>query len=112
VLVVINGCRAGTANLSKLSPAEIERIEIVRGPASVVYGSGAMGGVINLIMRADRSSPGGFAELGLGSWGLAEGRVRYGTRFTGGDVQGGDFYAGFSGGRRDSYRTPRPSGRR
>jgi vitamin B12 transporter len=104
VLVLINGRRAGTANLSKLSPAEVERIEIVRGPASVVYGSGALGGVINLIMRDGRSSPGGLAELGLGSWGLAEGRARYGTRFTGGDVQGGDFYAGFYGGRRDSYR--------
>lgn len=103
VLVLINGRRAGTANLSKLSPAEVERIEIVRGPASVVYGSGAMGGVINLIMRDGRTSPGGFAELGIGSWGLAEGRARYGTRFTGGDVQGGDFYAGFYGGRRDSY---------
>ena len=110
VLVLINGRRAGTANLSKLSPAEIERIEIVRGPASVVYGSGAMGGVINLIMRDGRTSPGGFAELGLGSWGLAEGRARYGTRFTGGDVQGGDFYAGFSGGRRDSYRAGESGG--
>ncbi|MDB5411823.1 MAG: TonB-dependent receptor [Rubritepida sp.] len=114
VLVLVNGRRAGTANLSKLSPSEVERIEIVRGPASVVYGSQAIGGVINLIMRDGRSSPGGFAELGVGSWGLAEGRARYGMSFdntnapapANGEVniRAGDAYIGFSGGRRDSYR--------
>jgi vitamin B12 transporter len=105
VLVLVNGRRAGTANLSKLSPSEIERVEIIRGPASVVYGSQAIGGVINLILRDGRTSPGGFAELGAGSWGLAETRLRYGTAFgPTGDVRGGDFYAGFSGGRRDSFR--------
>ena len=36
VLVLINGHRAGTANTSKLSSADIERIEIVRGPSSVL----------------------------------------------------------------------------
>lgn len=102
--MLVNGRRAGTANLSKLSPAEIERVEIVRGPASVVYGSQALGGVVNLILRDGRTFQGGAAELRTGSWGLAEGRFGYGTTFVGGDVQGGDFYAGFAGGRRDSYR--------
>jgi vitamin B12 transporter len=109
VLVLVNGRRAGTANLSKLSPAEIERIEIIRGPASVVYGSQAIGGVINLIMRDGRTSQGGFAELSGGSWGLLQGRARYGTTFTNGPgdapgVTGGDVYIGLSGGQRDDYR--------
>jgi vitamin B12 transporter len=113
VLILVNGRRAGTANLSKLSPAEVERIEIIRGPASVVYGSQAIGGVINLIMRDGRSSPGGFAEVSGGSWGLAEGRLRYGmnVRDVGVtpegspsyNVRAGDMYVGLSGGRRDSY---------
>ncbi len=77
---------------------------IVRGPASVVYGAQALGGVVNLILRDGRTSHGGTAEFRTGSWGLAEGRVGWGTTFSGGDVQGGDFYAGFSGGRRDSLR--------
>lgn len=102
VLVLVNGRRAGTANLSKLSPSEIERIEIIRGPASVVYGSGAIGGVINLILRDGRTSPGGFAELSGGSWGLAQGRARYGGTFNDGTNRG-DAYVGFSGGRRDAY---------
>ena len=99
VLVLVNGRRAGTANLSKLSPADVERIEIVRGPASVVYGSQAIGGVVNLILRDGRSSPGGFVEGAAGSWGLVEGRARYG-----GQVPGFDYYLGLSGGRRDDYR--------
>ncbi|MFC7540377.1 TonB-dependent receptor plug domain-containing protein [Siccirubricoccus deserti] len=66
VLVLLNGRRAGTANLSKLSPADVERIEIIRGPASVVYGSQAIGGVINLILRDGRTSPGGQVEASGG----------------------------------------------
>ncbi len=99
VLVLVNGRRAGTANLSKLSPADLERIEIVRGPASVVYGSQAIGGVVNLILRDGRSSPGGFVGGAAGSWGLVEGRARYG-----GTLPGFDYYLGLSGGRRDDYR--------
>ena len=40
---------------------DVERIEVVRGPSSVIYGSGAMGGVMNVIPR--RVTPEG--ELGL-----------------------------------------------
>src|SRR4029078_630174 len=58
VLVLLNGHRAGTANISKLSIADIDRIEIVRGPSSVVYGSQNMGGVINIIMKTGRPAPG------------------------------------------------------
>lgn len=32
-----------------------ERVEVVRGPSSVIYGSNAMGGVINIVTRANRS---------------------------------------------------------
>lgn len=101
VLVLVNGRRAGTANLSKLSPAEVARIEVIRGPASVVYGSQAIGGVINLILRDGVNSPAGRAEIRGGSWGLVEGRAGYGGAL---DAAGVDYYVGFAGGRRDSYR--------
>ena len=55
ILILINGHRAGTANVSKLSIADVERIEIVRGPSSVVYGSQNMGGVINIILKIGRA---------------------------------------------------------
>lgn len=48
-----------TANmyeLSRINLDNIERIEIVRGPGSVMYGSDAMGGVINIITKKSSSS--------------------------------------------------------
>jgi len=51
VLILINGHYAGTVNLAKIPIQDVERIEIFKGPASVIYGSSAMGGVINIITK-------------------------------------------------------------
>jgi len=99
VLVLINGHRACTANLSKMSLADIDRIEIVRGPSSVIYGSQNMGGVINIIMKTGRTSPGTFVEGSGGSWGLEQGKAQ-----NGGVYKGFDWYVGAYGGKRDDFR--------
>ncbi len=50
-----------------------DRVEVVRTPASVIYGGNAMGGVINIITRqAHRSGPSGSATLSAGSYGTVE----------------------------------------
>ncbi|HEY2871185.1 MAG TPA: TonB-dependent receptor [Reyranella sp.] len=98
VLVLINGHRAGTANVSKLSPADVERIEIVRGPSSVVYGSQNMGGVINIILKTGLTAPGTLLEASTGSWLLAQGRAQ-----TGGTSGKYDWYVGTEGGSRGDY---------
>lgn len=65
-LILVNGMRrAGedtsvTQNvyaLDRLSLSDIERIEIVRGPASAQYGSDALGGVINIITKKSGVEP-------------------------------------------------------
>ncbi|MDO4210124.1 MAG: TonB-dependent receptor [Bacteroidales bacterium] len=50
-----------------------ERVEVLRGPASVLYGSNAMGGVINIITRASRDEGAHpYVHLGGGSYGTAQ----------------------------------------
>ena len=83
VLVLLNGRRAGTANLSKLSPDQLDRIEIIRGPASVAFGNQAMGGVINLITRDGRSVSGGTASIEAGSYGFGRAKAEYGSAVAG-----------------------------
>jgi outer membrane cobalamin receptor len=61
--------RGGSFNLSDLDVAGIERIEIVRGPLASVYGSAAIGGVINIITRRGTSEPQGSVELSGGRFG-------------------------------------------
>jgi vitamin B12 transporter len=98
VLVLINGHRAGTANISKLSLADVERIEIVRGPSSVVYGSQNMGGIVNIIMKTGRTAPGNMLEGSTGSWGLVQGKAQ-----SGGSAQSFDWYVGLAGGTRGNF---------
>ena len=57
-LVLVDGVQfndpadpSGAANIAHLTTDQIERIEIVRGPQSVIYGSDAIGGVINIITK-------------------------------------------------------------
>jgi outer membrane receptor for ferrienterochelin and colicin len=49
--IPINDPFNGTTDLSQLNLSSIEKIEIVRGPTSHLYGANALGGVVNLITR-------------------------------------------------------------
>ncbi len=75
-IVMIDGVRinSGTqalAPLMNLSPELFERIEIVEGPRSTIYGTDAIGGVVNLITRIDGSS-GADLMLDYGRYGTGE----------------------------------------
>ncbi|MFC4312579.1 TonB-dependent receptor [Steroidobacter flavus] len=98
VLILVNGRRAGTANLSKLSPASISRIEIVRGPSSVIYGSQNIGGVVNIITKTGKTAQGGSARIVTGSWDLVQGDIEFGDA---GETV--DWYVGASAGERGDF---------
>ena len=56
VQILVDGVRVkspttGQVDLSDISPDLVERIEIVRGPQSTLYGADAIGGVVNIITR-------------------------------------------------------------
>jgi outer membrane cobalamin receptor len=68
-LVLVDGIRAnafgGGIDLSQVPLADVERIEVVRGPQSALYGSDAMGGVVQVITRrGGRPSTNGRIEGG------------------------------------------------
>ncbi|EON77437.1 putative TonB dependent outer membrane receptor [Lunatimonas lonarensis] len=48
------GRTAGTFDLDRLAVSNIERIEVLRGPSSAIYGSEAMAGVINIITKSSQ----------------------------------------------------------
>jgi len=48
-----------------IDPADIAQIEVVRGPASAVWGANAFTGVVNIVTRAPRDAEGSRIELGL-----------------------------------------------
>ena len=57
VLFLIDGERMsgetkGAVDLSRINPANIERVEMIRGAASTLYGSNAIGGVVNVITKS------------------------------------------------------------
>jgi vitamin B12 transporter len=51
VLILVDGHRVGTGNVSKIDVDRVERIEILKGPFSALYGSAALGGVVNIITK-------------------------------------------------------------
>lgn len=58
-----------------------ERVEVLRGPASLLYGSNAMGGVVNIVTRSmDTDGSRAYVNLGAGSWGTFQSEAEYGMR--------------------------------
>jgi outer membrane receptor protein involved in Fe transport len=73
-LILVDGRPAGTSNLSLLDLNAVERVEVLKGPASALYGSNAMGGVVNLVTRRSTGPVHGSATAGYGSFSTYEAR--------------------------------------
>lgn len=72
--------RGGIINLDRQSTARLERVEVVKGAASALYGSDALGGVINLISREPSSPFDVTMALSGGSLGMVDARLDGGFR--------------------------------
>lgn len=82
--IPLNDTYTGDANFSAVNLDDVERIEIVRGPFSSLYGGNAMGGVVNIITK---ESVGTQARVKLG----------YGDAFDDGGAPGHVFESSFAG---------------
>src|SRR5690606_25409600 len=92
-LVLVNGqpvndpsAPANAFNFADMTTENIERIEVVRGPQSALYGSQAMGGVINIITKKGSADPASTLRLEVGTNG------RFNTAGTTGGSVGGTSY--------------------
>lgn len=104
-LILVDGIRVGSAtlgstNFSAISPDQIERIEVVKGPRAALWGADALGGVIQIFTKKLTSGEGSIT-LGLGSNGLkkASGSIGLGSEehsltltLTGEESDGFDVY--------------------
>ena len=82
VIVMVDGVRLNSPDLtgsdfSSIPLDQVERIEIVRGAGSVIYGDGAVGGVINIITKEGQKEPEVCLYTSYGSYATFDGRACY-----------------------------------
>lgn len=81
-LVLIDGRPAGITNLALIDLNSVQRIEVLKGPASALYGSNAMGGVVNVVTRKSRGDIRSSLSIGYGSFETLEGNFTTGGNLT------------------------------
>lgn len=102
-LILIDGMRTvgrvgGTLDLNRFPAERIERVEIVKGAVSALYGADALAGVVNIITRRSRKPFEAEAHLSYGTFNLFDGTVvagssgeKYNLRVSGGFHRGDSF---------------------
>ena len=73
VQVLVDGVRVksptlGQVDLADIAPESIERIEIIRGPQSTIYGADAIGGVVQIITKRGSGPPTAYASQEVGNY--------------------------------------------
>ncbi len=66
--VPVNDLRTGLVEWSRIRPSDVERIEVLRGAASTLYGDAALGAVINVVTRDAGIPVGVVGEARAGTW--------------------------------------------
>lgn len=70
VTIMRDGIRQNTASQSSrtVDTFLLDRVEILKGPASLMFGEGAIGGAVNYLSKSPGATPGGEAFASLGAW--------------------------------------------
>ena len=87
ILIMLNGQRMNARVTNKAAPdysislEKIKRIEVLRGPASSLYGNVALTAVVNLITKDGLDVNGVDVSVGFGTFGQKKGSILFGKRF-------------------------------
>jgi vitamin B12 transporter len=92
-LLLVDGRLAGTGNTSAIMKSNVARVEIIRGPAALVYGSQAMAGVINVVTKTGEGDFSAHLKAGLGSWSFSDQSVGIDGRASGVDYSFGFYHS-------------------
>lgn len=118
-LTLVDGRPSGSTSFTTIAPEGIDHIEVLKGPASSLYGASAIGGVVNIITKRSKGPMTGLASIGYGSFDTWRASVSAGGSITartdfdaslGYADQGDDFKTG-SGAKRPNSDYDRLSGR-
>lgn len=66
--IPLNKLSTGSVNWNMINPQMINRVEVVKGPGSSIYGGNAMGGMINIISKTPEDGVHGYAGMDYGSY--------------------------------------------
>ncbi len=83
--VKVNSPTSGDYNFANLTTNQIDRIEIIRGPQSTLYGSQAMSGVVNVITKQATKQPRFSTQVEYGTFDTRSGSLTLSDRFQKGD---------------------------
>ncbi len=82
VTYLIDGRPAGVTNLATIDMSTIERVEVIKGPSSALYGSQAMGGTINFITKKSKGKIRGNVDFSYSSFSTLDGKFNAGGSLT------------------------------
>ncbi|RAK11100.1 outer membrane receptor for ferrienterochelin and colicins [Halanaerobium saccharolyticum] len=74
----INTRMIGDVDLSQILLSNVKKVEVLKGPASAVYGANALGGVVNIITKKASDMEGLNLEFGIGSFNTYKTALNYG----------------------------------
>ncbi|MBS1875000.1 MAG: TonB-dependent receptor [Acidobacteria bacterium] len=80
-VVGARGIKSGNVNLNRQNVGKLEQVEVAKGAASALYGSDAIGGVINMITKEPTEPLSLGAVVSGGSLGAVDGRIDLGARW-------------------------------
>lgn len=86
-VIMLDGVRDERSSIDNSYPfmdlSAVQRIELIKGPQSVLYGTSAVGGIINVVRRAPSAESHVYSKIAYGSWNNLNTQIGFGGKFVG-----------------------------
>ena len=86
-IITLDGVRDERSSIDNSYPfmdlSAVQRIELIKGPQAVLYGTSAVGGVVNVVRKSPTAENQVFSKLAYGSWNNLQTTIGFGGKFIG-----------------------------